>query len=74
VPPAAYRPGALIRPSTLAGCFITELLEVTGNGWERRFEDARDHAIIRMLTEGVRRTELVQQRTTHLPVYAAGWP
>jgi site-specific recombinase XerD len=44
------------RPSTLAGSFITDLLEVTGGGKARRFADARDHAIIRVLTEGVRRT------------------
>ena len=56
-----YTP-AKTRPSTLAGQFITDLLEVTGNGRARGSEDARDHAMIRMLTEGVRRTELVQRR------------
>jgi hypothetical protein len=35
--------------------FIADLLEVTGGGKARRFEDVRDHAIIRVLTEGVRR-------------------
>ena len=62
------------RPSTLAGSFIADLLEVTGNGRARRFEDARDHAIIRMLTEGVRRTELVQLQTNDLPVDVIAQP
>jgi integrase/recombinase XerD len=47
---------------------------VTGNGRARGFEDARDHAMIRMLTEGVRRTELVQQQTTDLPVDVIAQP
>jgi site-specific recombinase XerD len=68
-----YTP-AKTRPSTLAGQFITDLLEVTGNGRARGFEDARDHAMIRMLTEGVRRTELVQQQTTDLPVDVIAQP
>jgi site-specific recombinase XerD len=46
------------RPSTLAEDFIRDLLAVTGDGKARSFIDVRDHAIIRMLTEGVRRTEL----------------
>ena len=33
----------------------------------RAFEDARDHAMIRVLTEGVRRAELVQIRLDDLP-------
>jgi integrase/recombinase XerD len=68
-----YTP-AKTRPSTLAGQFITDLLEVTGNGRARGFEDARDHAMIRMLTEGVRRTELVQQQTCDLPVDVIAQP
>jgi site-specific recombinase XerD len=48
------------RPSTLAQEFIRDLLEVTGGGRARGFEDVRDHAMIRMLTEGVRRMELIQ--------------
>ncbi len=62
------------RPSTLAGGFIADLFEVTGGGKTRRFEDARDHAIIRMLTEGVRRTELVQLQTNDLPVDVIAQP
>src|SRR5581483_11376587 len=52
----------------LATDFIKDLLAVTGGGTARDFERARDHAIIRMLTEGVRRTELVQQRLDDLPM------
>ena len=62
------------RPSTLAGGFITDLLEVTGSGRARGFEDARDHAIIRMLTEGVRRTELTQVQMNDLPVDVIAQP
>lgn len=54
------------RPSTLAQEFIADLLQTTGSGKARRFEDVRDHAIIRVLTEGVRRTELVQLQTIDL--------
>jgi len=60
-----YSP-AKVQPSTLAHGFINDLLEVTGGGRARGFGDARDHAMIRMLTEGVRRTELVQQQTDDL--------
>lgn len=54
------------RPSTLAQEFIADLLKATGGGKARRFEDVRDHAIIRVLTEGVRRTELIQLQTSDL--------
>jgi site-specific recombinase XerD len=50
------------RPSTLTEDFIRALLAVTGDGKARLFIDVRDHAIIRMLTEGVRRTELADIR------------
>jgi hypothetical protein len=63
---ARYAP-VKTRPTTLATDFIKDLLAVTGGGTARDFERARDHAIIRMLTEGVRRTELVQQRLDDLP-------
>jgi len=56
------------RPSTLASEFIKDLLEVTGGGRARDFENARDHAMIRVLTEGVRRAELVQLHLDDLPV------
>jgi site-specific recombinase XerD len=54
------------RPSTLAEGFIRDLLEVTAGGKATSFVDARDHAMIRMLTEGVRREELAQQQITDL--------
>jgi hypothetical protein len=54
------------RPSTLDEGFIRDLLEVTGGGKATSFVDARDHAMIRMLTEGVRREELAQQQITDL--------
>jgi site-specific recombinase XerD len=54
------------RPSTLAQQFIADLMDATGGGRARDFEPARDHAMIRMLTEGVRRTELVQVQTGDL--------
>ena len=54
------------RPATLAGEFIKDMLEVTGGGRARGFEDVRDHAIIRVFTEGVRRTELVQMQIEDL--------
>ena len=55
-----------VRPSTLAQQFIADLLEVTGGGHASGVADVRDHAIIRVLTEGVRRTELTQVQTTDL--------
>jgi integrase/recombinase XerD len=58
---------AEVPPSTLALELIRDLLEVTGNGSARNFIDIRDYAIIRVLTEGVRREELAQQQTTDLP-------
>jgi len=55
------------RPSTLAQQFIADLLEATGGGRARSFGDARDHAMSRVLTEGVRRGELVQLQAGDLP-------
>jgi hypothetical protein len=45
-------------PATLDQEFIKDLFKVTGDGKAKDFEDIRDHAIIRVLTEGVRRIEL----------------
>jgi site-specific recombinase XerD len=56
-------------PSTLASGFIEDLLEVTGGGRSRSFEDTREHAIIRTFTDGVRLTELSQ---IHLGDLSAG--
>jgi hypothetical protein len=54
------------RPSTLAEGFIRDLLEVTGGGKATSLVDVRDHSMIRMLNEGVRREELAQQQITDL--------
>ncbi len=54
------------RPSTLAHEFIRDLLEATDGGRARSFEDVRDHAVIRVFTEGVRRTELAQMHVEDL--------
>jgi site-specific recombinase XerD len=58
---------AEVPPSTLALELIKDLLAVTGDGSACAFQDARDYAIIRMLTEGVRREELAQMETGDLP-------
>lgn len=55
------------RPATLSGDFIKDLLEVTGGGRPRDFTSARDHAIIRVLTEGVRRSEVLGMARSALP-------
>jgi integrase/recombinase XerD len=47
--------------------FIKDLLDATGSGRGRSFEDVRDHALIRLLCEGLRRTEIVQMRLDDLP-------
>jgi hypothetical protein len=58
--PAMVRYGPVkSRPSTLAEDFIRDLKATS-------FVDARDHAMIRMLTDGVRREELAQQIITDL--------
>ena len=57
---------AKTRPSTLDTTFINDPLQVTGGGKATKFVDIRDHAMIRMLTEGVRREELPQQQLTDL--------
>jgi hypothetical protein len=57
---------AKTRPSTLDTTFINDPLQVTGGGKATKFVDIRDHAMIRMLTEGVRREELAQQQLTDL--------
>jgi integrase/recombinase XerD len=56
------------RPSTLADEFIADLLEVTGGGRGRSFEDIRDHAIIRVFTEGPRITEISSIQLSDLPL------
>lgn len=56
-----------VPPSTLARELISDLLELTGNGAATDFADARDYALIRMLTEGVRREELARMELGDLP-------
>ena len=56
------------RPSTLSTDFIKDLLAVTGGGRCKAFADIRDHALIRILTEGLRRTEVTEMRMTNLPL------
>jgi site-specific recombinase XerD len=55
------------RPSTLSLDFIRDLLAVTGGGKAKSFADIRDHALIRVLSEGLRRTEVVQIQMDDLP-------
>ena len=56
------------KPKTLSGDFVNDLLEVTGGGKARDFENARDHAIIRILrSEGIRRFELLSMVMHALP-------
>jgi site-specific recombinase XerD len=62
-----YAPAAG-RPSTLSADFIKDLLAVTGGGHGKSFWDIRDHALIRVLTEGLRRTEVTGMRMTDLPL------
>ena len=62
-PQSPWPPGGILQ----ADCSPREM-EVTGGGRARDFERARDHAMIRMLAEGVRRMELVQQQIDDLPV------
>jgi integrase/recombinase XerD len=62
-----YAPAAG-RPSTLSADFIRDLLAVTGGGHGKSFGDVRDHALIRVLTDGLRRTEVTQMRMTDLPL------
>ncbi|MFI2504569.1 tyrosine-type recombinase/integrase [Streptomyces sp. NPDC018972] len=52
------------KPKTLAPEFVTDLLRITGNGHPRvkEFEKVRDHAMIRVLTEGLRAEELLSLR------------
>lgn len=63
-----YAPPAAGKPQTLSADFISDLLKVTGNGHPRvrEFEKLRDHAIMRVLTEGVRAEELLTLRLNSL--------
>ncbi|MEU2597000.1 site-specific integrase [Streptomyces hirsutus] len=56
------------KPKTLSAEFITDCLKATGNGSPkvRDFETVRNHAIIRVLTEGLRSDELLNLRVQDL--------
>lgn len=41
---------------------------MTGDSHGKSFADIRDHALIRVLTEGLRRTEITEMRMTDLPL------
>jgi integrase/recombinase XerD len=57
-----------VKPSTLSLDFLKDLLEVTGGGKAKDFGRSRDHALIRVLSEGLRRTEVVQMQMEDLPL------
>ncbi|MFD8465501.1 tyrosine-type recombinase/integrase [Streptomyces cyaneofuscatus] len=59
------------KPKTLSSEFVTDCLRVTGNGNPRvrDFETTRDHAIIRVLTEGLRAEELLNLRVQDLDLH-----
>ncbi|MEV5983603.1 tyrosine-type recombinase/integrase [Streptomyces sp. NPDC052051] len=63
-----YAPPTMVKPKTLSAEFVTDLLKVTGNGHPRvrEFEKVRDHAIIRVLTEGLRAEELLTLKLEYL--------
>ncbi|MER6128101.1 site-specific integrase [Streptomyces sp. NPDC001795] len=54
------------KPKTLSTEFVADMLKATGNGRARDFETVRDHAIIRVLTEGLRAEELLNLRVQDL--------
>ncbi|MEU9322203.1 tyrosine-type recombinase/integrase [Streptomyces canus] len=57
-----------VKPKTLSSEFVVDMLKVTGNGHPRvrEFEKVRDHAIMRVLTEGLRAEELLMLRLDSL--------
>lgn len=63
-----YATPPLGKPKTLSSDFISECLRVTGNGSPKvkDFQSVRDHAILRVLTEGLRSDELLNLRVQDL--------
>ncbi|MFD5650976.1 tyrosine-type recombinase/integrase [Streptomyces sp. NPDC127039] len=61
------------KPKTLSEEFITDCLAATGNGSPkvRDFETVRNHAILRVLTEGLRSDELLNLRVQDLDLQGA---
>lgn len=56
------------KPKTLSAEFVGDMLKATGNGSPKvkDFQTVRDHAIIRVLTEGLRSDELLNLRVQDL--------
>ncbi|MEU9705104.1 site-specific integrase [Streptomyces sp. NPDC047981] len=63
-----YAAPQLGKPKTLSEEFVNDCLEITGNGSPkvRDFQTVRDHAMIRVLTEGLRSDELLNLRVQDL--------
>ncbi|NNN32525.1 site-specific integrase [Streptomyces sp. S3(2020)] len=63
-----YATPPLGKPKTLSEEFVADVLKATGNGSSkvRDFETVRDHAMIRVLTEGLRAEELLNLRVQDL--------
>lgn len=57
-----YSPPKEAKPKTLSTDFVKDLLKVTGGGKAKDFALARDYAILRVLTEGLRSEELLSLR------------
>lgn len=63
-----YATPPLGKPKTLSEEFVGDMLRATGNGSPkvRDFQTVRDHAILRVLTEGLRSDELLNLRVQDL--------
>lgn len=63
-----YATPPLGKPKTLSTEFVGDMLKATGNGSPkvRDFQTVRDHAILRVLTEGLRSDELLNLRVQDL--------
>ncbi|MFD9616683.1 tyrosine-type recombinase/integrase [Streptomyces virginiae] len=63
-----YASPELGKPKTLSAEFVNDCLRLTGNGSPRvrDYETVRDHAIIRVLTEGLRAEEILNLRVQDL--------
>ncbi|WP_234354484.1 tyrosine-type recombinase/integrase [Streptomyces sp. NRRL WC-3618] len=61
------------KPKTLSTEFVGDMLKATGNGSPkvRDFQTVRDHAILRVLTEGLRSDELLNLRVQDLDLARA---
>lgn len=62
-----YAAPQLGKPKTLSEEFVTDVLTLTAWGPDRRdFETTRDHALLRVLTEGLRAEEILNLRVQDL--------